>query len=223
MLTVVCVLKLGGDFDKGYVLRLMKGVGQHLSSPYRFVCLTDDMEIDFCEVTPLVHDWPGWWSKIELFRLGLEHSIYFDLDTLILGNIEELVHITQEVSFAGLRGFNSHYIKNGKVNFASGVMAGNFSAYSRVYKQFLLNPEENMKISREGWNHGDQGFIASVIGLDTPRLQDFLPDNYIVGKKLTDGGRNIPPKARVLAWSGKPRLHQIDDRVVRDIWRGVTV
>ena len=48
---IACVLKSGGDFLPAE----------------EFICLTD-LDLD-CQTLALDHDWPGWWSKIELFRL----------------------------------------------------------------------------------------------------------------------------------------------------------
>jgi len=222
-LTVVCVYKTDGDYDPEYVRNLQAGVGKHLTLPHRFVCLTDDLGVDFCECIPLKHGWPGWWSKIELFRpdLSLVNALYFDLDTVILGNIDQLAWLAFEFEFAALRGFNQRYSPGGKkeLNLASGVMVGDFSGQSGIYEVFAADPRKYMTRSEAGWRHGDQGFIASVIGLDVPRLQDYLPENYIVGKKITRKGRLIPSEARVLAWSGKPRLHEIQEGSIIENWR----
>lgn len=171
---------------------------------------------------PLLHCWPGWWSKIELFRpdLPLDAAVYFDLDTVILGNIDALVGIASKVNFSPLRGFNQKYSpqRNKKMNFASGIMVGNFSAHCQVYHDFLADPLGHIAEKRENWMHGDQGFIASVIGLDVPRLQDFFYENYIVGKRITQAGQRIPLDARILAWSGEPRLHTMKNHPIMGLW-----
>jgi len=223
-LNVVCVYKTGGVYTEEYARKLHEGVRLNLSLEHGFICLTDNpSSIDFCETIPLKHKWPGWWSKIELFRpdLSLESCLYFDLDTIILGNIDELAGLASEFPFITLRGFNQHlaFQHRRELNLATGIMAGNFASCAEVYYVFCRNPNKHMTIKRERWKHGDQGFIASVVGLDVPRLQDYLSEDYIVGKKRTKKGIHIPKGARVLAWSGNPRLHTIMEGPIAELWR----
>lgn len=212
---VLCVYKTGGPYSPAYVQRLYDAVHKNTNNPIDFVCLTDDEDFilsDFCETIELKHGWPGWWSKIELFRPDLPHvpSVYFDLDTVIKGDLDPLLFKAHLHAFIALRGFNHRLRKPGSMNFASGIMAGSFWEYSPVYDKFLEDPEKFMTTKQENWMHGDQGFIASVIGVDNvPRLQEFLPDNYIVGKRIIKEMRRIPAEAKVIAWSGSPRLHEL--------------
>jgi hypothetical protein len=94
--TVACVLWVGNFKSRNYtpdwVYRLKEGVGQHLSRPHRFVCLSN-VEVPGVEVIPLVHNWRGWWSKIELFgshHLG-SRVLFLDLDVLVTGSLDELL------------------------------------------------------------------------------------------------------------------------------------
>ena len=186
MIQVACVLKTGGVYSAKYVKRLEEAVRENTTVDYKFVCFTDSSSVDCCETIRLRHGWPGWWSKIELFRDDLEpcQTLYLDLDTMILGNIDGLLRVADEACyFTALRGFNTRYGRSNK-NFASGIMAGDFSFHSNVYTRFLENPEAHMKEVRLNWRHGDQGFIASVIETCIPKLQNELPTkDYIVGKR----------------------------------------
>jgi hypothetical protein len=182
-----CVLKTGGPYTALYVKRLKKAVENNCNWPFSFLCLTDDPSIDFCPVTPLKHGWPGWWSKIELFRPDLPQVpvLYLDLDTIIIGNIDKLVSLSDTELFIALRGFNHKFKKAGMENFASGIMAGAFYNYTHVYAEFCRNPMKNMNQPRENWMHGDQVFIADQIGvMNIGRLQDSLRTGYIAGKKI---------------------------------------
>ena len=219
MINIMCVLKKGGEYDARYVSRLAQGLQQWLTVPYKLVCLTDDKEVDCCETIPLKHNWPGWWSKIELFRpdLGECQSLYLDLDTMIIGNIDKLLDVAGQVSFAALRGFNTRYGKSNK-NFASGIMVGNFSFYPEVYHRFLENPKKHMAESRPNWRHGDQGFISSVMGLCIPKLQIALPKDYIVGKRKAIEDNFGLPNTRIIAWSGQPRFHKAKEKFIVNYW-----
>lgn len=227
ILEIRCVLKSGGVYGPDYVYRLKKAVESNCILPHKFTCLSD-IPLDFCDTIPLLHGWPGWWSKIELFRPDLPHNpvLYLDLDTVVLNNIDQLLEIAGKYSFAALRGFNHRFKKPGHMNFASGIMAGRFHEYSKVYQIFKRAPNKNIAQVRENWQHGDQGFIAEVIGVDNaPRLQDFLPENYIVGKRIIRDRDGIPEESAVIAWSGNPRLASLVGRnekiyrTINHLWR----
>jgi len=120
MLTVVCVLKSGGDYTTKYVRVLRDAMSRHLDVEYNFVCYTDfDHPINqVCETRPLLHEYPGWWSKIEVFR-ETGRVIYFDLDTYILGPLGSLARALDPGTFYMLRPFHRKEV------WASGIMAWN--------------------------------------------------------------------------------------------------
>jgi hypothetical protein len=222
----VCVLKSGGDYVADYVYRLFDGIQRNFSGDFYFHCLTDvSLNHDCIKGIPLEHNWKGWWSKIELFRPELfkGFNVYFDLDTVILNNIGEFVENVKDLEFGGLRGFNQAGRKHsGGINFASGIMVGHFSKQQVIYDTFKEDEKTYMskyKTNDLKWKRGDQGFIADVLGeQNIPKIQDKLPNNYIVGKRLTDFGKKQIPEAHILAWSGKPRLHNLNQGWIYDAW-----
>ncbi len=117
-ITVACVLRSGGVYSPGWVDRLQRQVEEHIS-PSRFVCLTDYVDLK-SEYIELKHDWPGWWSKLELFRPGLFEGpvLYIDLDTLVVGPLPDLLDPAYRTltSFATLEDHNTEGMP------ASGVM-----------------------------------------------------------------------------------------------------
>jgi hypothetical protein len=91
---LVCVLRSGGDFSFEDVERLRDELRrQVIGAEYEFCCLTDmaTPAPENVKIIPLHHDWPGWWSKMELFKLQ-GPVLYFDLDTVLLGSIASLWH-----------------------------------------------------------------------------------------------------------------------------------
>ena len=75
-ITFLCVLKTGGQYNASHVERLRWQVGQEV------VCLTDDPEVQGATI-PLTENWPGWWSKLELFKHNLGKCCYLDLDVTV--------------------------------------------------------------------------------------------------------------------------------------------
>ena len=230
---IYTVLKSGGPYGVEYVERISDALSRCSDVAYFYPelrCLTDfpEHELDHCcEVRPLKHNWPGWWSKIELFRPDLPNvpAIYLDLDTIILGDIEKLGDIAERVEFASLRGFNQNLKDpDKKENFASGVMAGSFYKLSHIYEKFKKNTYASIRRNsrHRDWRHGDQGFIAECIDVDkVPRIQSLTSENYIIGKRyLRNHNNQIPEDTRLIAWSGSPRLHELpSDNVINRLWR----
>lgn len=196
MLTVATVLRSGGVYDATWVTRLKVGVSAHLPIAHRFVCFSD---VDVpCSRVPLEHGWPGWWSKIEVFRFP-GPVLFFDLDTLIVGDLTDIANAAMESPFVMLRDF---YRPNGM---GSGVMgwSGLDVSTACLYDSFCRDPE--------GWQRrvggrGDQGFIEDIGFLPGIRLwQDIVPDQ-IVSYKAHRCYAGIPRDARVVCLHGRPKF-----------------
>ena len=101
MINVVCVLRKGGKvgYDSTWVEKLQNAVSRNLTIPHRFVCLSDcDVS---CERIPLDTNGDGFWAKMQLFKPGLFTGpvFYLDLDTVICGNIDEIVKSVMNENF----------------------------------------------------------------------------------------------------------------------------
>jgi hypothetical protein len=198
MLTVACVLKSGGIYDATWVARLKAGVARHLPVEHRFVCLSD-VAVP-CERIPLDHDWPGWWSKIELFRLP-GPVLFFDLDTAIVGDLSDIAANSSASRLTMLRDF---YAPN---HLGSGMMSWGAAAPRRLYDIFVDAPADMMAVQRV--RMGDQAYIEEVYsrsycGLPIARWQDVLPGEIVSYKVHCRSG--IPENARVVCLHGKPKF-----------------
>lgn len=194
MLTVACVLKSGGVYDATWVARLQAGVARHLHLHHRFVCLSD-VEVP-CERIALEHDWLGWWSKIELFKLR-GPVLYFDLDTAIVGDVCEIADAAERWSFTMLHDFYApgHY--------GSGVMAWSHVAPRPLYETFRDNPTALMAAPRA--RMGDQAFIEDFYGVENINAWQDIVDDQIVSYKV-HCRNGIPSDARVVCLHGKPKF-----------------
>lgn len=200
-LTIACVYKPGGGFTDEYVYRLREGVAKHCHVPHRFVVLTNEKFEDF-ETVRFTRDMPGWWNKLELFRRDAfaGQVAYFDLDTMIVGDITDIVSEPQ--NFAMLRDLY------GKHRVASGVMVWNASDdWSAIYETF--SAERIAEYSQAGAKWGDQGWISDCL-LDEPvRLQDQFPGRIVSYKVEMKAQGKMPKGASVVCFHGRPRPHQI--------------
>jgi hypothetical protein len=98
------VLRGGGEYSPEHVQAIQRQVAKWAPAGTEFYCLTDT-DVPGVECIPLVHDWPGWWSKLEMFRLGGDF-LYTDLDNVIVGPLTEIAEVdefTADIGFSFFR------------------------------------------------------------------------------------------------------------------------
>ena len=210
---IVCVLKSGGDFTAEYVRRLRNMVQKHTTISHDFICFTDiDIDIEGCINIPLQNNFPGCWAKVEMFRPKLikaKRIIYFDLDTVILGSIDDVLSINSDL--VALKPWNKKNLDKGM--FASGMMSWkNDGTFTYIYSQF------NKKLIKE-YPSGDQEYMSKKIkekGGEFSFFQSLVKDIYSYKRNCRP---NKPSNARIVCFHGKPRPHECPDRWVKNNWR----
>ena len=215
MLTVACVLRSGGDFDSTWVDALERSCFERIREPHRFVCLTDLMIADvgriaFIDWVPLEHNWPGWWSKIELFRPGLfekgEPVLYFDLDTIVVRDIRHLPG-TIDCDLVLLRDF--YRLQKG---WGTGIMGWTGGHLGQIYESFKASPRTFISKYRS-----DQDFIKMLVPPSWIRFwQDEYPDQFVSYKVHCGGG--LPQTAHVVCFHGRPRPTEVFGDWVQEKW-----
>jgi len=206
---VACVLKTGGYFDAAYVNNLRRMVARHLKAPHDFVCLTDDHSLNGCETLPLTGKLPGWWSKVELFRPGLfggGRVLYFDLDTLIVDDIPDMVQLEGE--FYGLRPWNK--INRAAGNLASGVMAWKDGEFTFLYSDF--GPKQIGSVMNDQV-YFSQGLRA--YGVEYEYLQEHVAGIRSYKRECL---HLLPSGTRVVCFHGRPRIHECNVDWVQRAW-----
>lgn len=198
---IVTVLRQSKKFTPKHAQWIHQQFGDHDS-----VCLTDADAIAGVKTTPLLHDFPGWWSKIELFNpnhpvLGDQDLLYFDIDIVITGDLAPLMQATEFTMLSGLS-------YKGQCN--SSLMYIPCSIKQHVWDTFMANPQQHMDecVVPEKW--GDQGFISGItsplewqkelpnkifsykIDIATPTMLGYDPERSN-GKCL-----KVPPKDAIL-------------------------
>lgn len=206
MLTVACVLKSGGPYGPEYVARLREQLDEHLSLDHRFYCLSD-VDVPARRID-LNRDWPGWWSKIELFGPGLFSGrvLYLDLDTSVVGSLDEIA------GFDGRFGMVEDW--NHEDLGASGVMLWEAGSWvtDRIYRPFMDAPEGAMRSHR-----GDQNWISGSV--DWSGLRSLYPGQIV--SRWYECVSGPPEDARIVCWHGSPKPARIDWELEgnREHWR----
>jgi hypothetical protein len=193
MLTVACVYWKGNFkgkeiYSADWVVKLQRLVEKNLSIPHRFVCLSNtDVP---CERIPLEHNWPGWWSKIELFRPELfdDRVLYLDLDVIPLTDLSCFAHFPSSFAISKAKPRQRVYMprKDGLEvkRYNSSVMVFDPHTRDEIYMNFSNTV---MRIYRS-----DQDWIGKLL----PRLDTF-PKEWI--QKLGDCEGGIPkPEMKIM-------------------------
>lgn len=193
MARVVCVLRSGGEYKPEHVHALAKQVPG-------LECISD-VEVDGAPCIPMPEHWPGWWSKMNLFHPSIRGDLlYFDLDTVIVGDVAELSRL-------GVSAMLSDFYYPERP--ASGVMFLTEGDRARVWDAWQDDPDGAMRKCKA---HGDQQFIGEVLH-DVKRFQDEFPGLIVSYKvhvakglnKRSIGNGTVPDGASVVCFHGRPR------------------
>jgi hypothetical protein len=204
LLNVVCVLRSGGEYKPEHVGLLEAQVSEHLNLRHRFCCLTDlpiKVRRPWVTAIELKHNWPGWFSKIELFRPGLFDGpvFYIDLDSLVVDNIDALV-LGQR--FTVLQNFWDPF------RIGSALMAWD-GDLSEIYEVFSRDPIRFMRRYSTSALLGDQAFIKDHTPIAPKFWQERHPGTVVSYRRhcrLTSGaGAIIPQGAKIICFGGQFR------------------
>jgi alpha-N-acetylglucosamine transferase len=218
---VFSVLKTGGLYNAEYVNKLASGIKSNTSYKVCFSCLTDNpngLDTSLVDkIIPLKHNFPKWWSKIELFNPEIttdDQNFFFDLDTIIVGNLDEIFDFSE--GFCGLRDF--YHL----VNLGSGVLSWKTDHNSiKIYRDFLKKSDYIIK----HYSEGDQRWIEEIISnKNLLYWQDYFPKKFISFKKdclKPDSSIEIPQNSSVLCFHGEPRIHILakSNTLISSIWK----
>jgi hypothetical protein len=210
--TVACVLRSGGDYDLGWVGALHAGLRGVGGPDPRLVCLTDSVTEWSDGYEPMQHAWPGWWSKLELFRPGLFDGpvLYLDLDSLIIGDLSALR------SYDGPLAMLSDFYKPARAQ--SGVMAWTPGELTEsLWSEWTRDPSSHMAAHRgDGeWLHA----TLARLGIEPDRIQDLWPDQVVSYK--VHARSNAPEGARVVCGHGNPRFNRDQAGWAGTRWRAL--
>jgi len=174
----LCVLRSGGDYKPEHVQRLAAMV------PDLF-CLSD-VPVDGVPCIPLLHDWPGWWSKLEICRPDIAGDVFFlDLDTLVLSMpaMPDRDTVLSEFGDSSAIG--------------SGLMYLTAETRARIWQDWIRCPERQIEQHKK---RGDQSYLLQRL-----RNADKWQRRAKVYSYKMHCKRGIPQDAEIVCFHGKPR------------------
>lgn len=196
---IACVLKSGGIYGPEHVRSLAEQTSKVAPSE-PFVCLSDVL-VDGIETVALRHDWPGWWSKLELFRPDVfpagERVLFADLDTVIVGDLDSVLSV--EAPFVALADFYRRPPLQRMRGLGSGLLRWTAGEQAELYDAFRADADVLM---RKHAKHGDQEFIERLRPI-VSFWEDEIPGQIVSFKVHCRKG--IPENARIVCFHGKPK------------------
>ena len=188
-ITFFCVLRAGKKYNAEHVTRLQAAVARNCTLPHRFVALAD-VEVP-CERIPFAHDWPGWWSKIEVFRPGVADpeglNVYIDLDVLIANNLDAFISHPHRFSMIRDKWTPILPWQRKRARMNSSIMA--FSGdYSFIYEEMVAHPRRYQFIFRPVFgvftgSFGEQALTQRMLrarGKPAEQIDDHFPGSSLV-------------------------------------------
>ena len=226
-------------YDWSYVDKLYNSLCRNLTPTVRMHVYTESTRhVPEPYIRHNLEEWEGvrgpkrsWWYKIQLFNPihmlpDQGQMLYFDLDTVIVGNIDWLWNVNRD-RFWAARDFQ-YLMKSSRWKINSSVMWFDPLRYSYVFKEFDIKQIVNN--ARCPW-HGDQDYIFSKVKDDV----NYYSTDQIVSYRwqVKEGGfdfryrkpinpgaeSTIPGTASVLIFHGNPKPHEVTDRLILSHWR----
>lgn len=216
MIVICCVLRSGGRYTPDWVYRLQAGIARHTTVPYEFVCFSD-VPLK-CNYIKLDTDWPGWWAKLEMFRL-IGKALYLDLDSVIVGSLDDIC--------LGKHQFTMTHEYYRPLFGCSTAMAWD-GDYSYITKEFARVDSQELRDYYDHWTPcqriGDQAFIEDVVkgaGRKIKFFRDLFGERSIASYKVHCMKDGLDGSESVVAFHGSLKPDQLQHvEWVRRAWLG---
>jgi hypothetical protein len=177
---------------------------------------------------PTIQSGKSWWYKMQLFNS--EHHagplLYFDLDTVIVGNIDWIWQLSFEYFWA-IRDFKYLWRPN-FTGVNSSVMWWDTTKYQYIWNNLLQQNLSNIMLKYRG----DQDFISDTIAENQRRFFDpeqvkswrwqCLDGGYDFHKKRywhPGKGTEYFEKTSILVFHGNPKPFEINDPIIDQYWK----
>jgi len=222
-------------YDWVYVDHLFNALVRNLTPAVKMHVYTEaNRHVPFPYVHHHLEEWPGirgpkqsWWYKIQLFN-SQHHPgdlLYFDLDTVITGNIDWIWRNDPD-TFHAARDFK-HLFRPRRTTINSSVMWFNVPKYNYVYQQF----DPSNVATHKSRYHGDQDYIDDKIPeldrqyLDFTKIKSYKWEvaeggfDFSRRKPKLPGTPTILDDISVLVFHGNPKPAKVNDPEVMQHWR----
>lgn len=201
-ITVACVF-WGTKFSSKYVYNLKEMIERNTTVDHKFVCFSDK-EVPGIETIILPTGMNGWWNKIYLFSKdnGLSGRIvYFDLDTVIVDNIDWLMNWDGNLmGIEDLGAINPHqqHLKN---KLQSPILSFKHDKNIKIWEYY-----KNNQTSIEKRIRGDGEFLEAIIPNNYRTLLQHVFPNKLKSYKYHIYPNRPDSETSIVCFHGRPSI-----------------
>lgn len=217
-LTVISILQVDETnykrpvYSKMWIDKLYAGVKRNLDIPFRFVCLSNDIDPSQCEydIIPLEFDTWGWWHKFQMWKSGNFSGpcLYIDADNVICKNItNNITKLPNDYFLCPTEPYKN--ILNGSVIYWNGDYDFLYRAYAKDQKNIESKYQHAEAI-------GDQGFFKDT--LTNMRAFDEFVEPEFFGWCHHKAGRHINDPSILIFTSTEKPTNNMDLELVKNNW-----
>jgi len=196
----------GRDFTANDVWRLYHSALKHIDRPFDFYVLTNDMKADVPgNKIELLHgdDWPGWWSKMELYRPDLPsgRTLYMDLDSHIIRSLGPVLDFEGDLVMFDdrTRQHKEKHVQRGEggwvYRYQAATILFNAGEWGWLYDKFLQDWDYYLELFRS-----DQDILGEWI----PDQPTFPREWLIKLAEVAKRHREAPPDDVIIV-TGQPK------------------
>lgn len=220
------------EWGATYLEAWLAGVAEHVPNPKRIVVMTDSdlspqVPSELREDNVPVHcvtldaiDAPGWWAKLNMFRVGVGKCLYLDLDNVLCGSIAELCALDPDPIIM-MDDRHVPRLPNGSaILFDAWRVRGIWHAYQcdpRKVESVFAGP-----VCGDYSNAYDQAFIAHYVRVTqarpVPLFQDLLPRGYCINAFSELPESEDWHEARLIFGCGSAKMHTMDHPAIAEHW-----
>ncbi|OWZ22010.1 hypothetical protein PHMEG_0003354 [Phytophthora megakarya] len=230
--TVVCV-KWGPKYGAEYVNRLFNSVMRHCGQvQVTFVCLTDNAEaIDLHEnmkILPLDEGWRGWWNKCQLFSssisakfraLGHSRCMYLDLDTVIVGNLVDLLMWSPALGVLTLLKTDQMTNEQRPGGFNSSIMVWHIGSIEGVPPLHFIHTFLHTNFDAVSKYIYKFDHWLEMAHPEACFLDDVFPDQIVEYRSIDERAEGPPPNTAIVCFPLIPKPHKASASWVVQHWK----
>lgn len=231
-INVFCVC-VGNKYNLDYVRNLRNMINKNLTIPHKFICLTDRYnhykgkdDVEGIEFKQAFITMPDSWCKLSLFHHKLSDygysgkALYFDLDVVIVDNIDnlvaneeidgfeektiikeggEVIETIEVATFSIIKDWNRN-------TYNSSMMIWEIGKVNYFHSRFRAS---DIRIKSKFGDHknGDQDLITELLNEKGEKVHVFDPKK-VRSYKSDNLNRGFTKPMKVAIFHGKPKPHE---------------